>query len=262
MKIFQVDAFSDKPFAGNPAAVCVLDGPRDDAWMRQLAGEMNLSETAFLHPEGDRYRLRWFTPAAEVELCGHATLASAHILWETGQLRRDGTARFITRSGPLAANRRGDWIELDFPYEKAEMAAAPPGLVEALGVAPLWIGRNRLDYLIEVASEAEVRQADPDFRALKSIPVAGAIAAGVIVTAPADGIDIDFVSRYFAPAAGIDEDPVTGSTHCCLGPFWGTRLGKNELAARQVSARGGTLRPTREPHLSWRAGPWVLRSRA
>ncbi len=242
MKIYQVDAFTERPFAGNPAAVCILDDRRDETWMRQVAREMNLSETAFLRRDGEGYELRWFTPTVEVELCGHATLASAHILWETGLLPGDRAAIFATRSGRLAASRRDGWIELDFPYERAEEAPEPDGLAAALGIEPRWIGKSRLDYLVEVASAADIRGLDPDFRALKAVPLGGPVARGVMVTAPADEDGVDFVSRYFAPAAGIDEDPVTGSTHCCLGPFWGARLGRKELSARQLSARGGALR--------------------
>jgi PhzF family phenazine biosynthesis protein len=242
MKIYQVDAFTDRPFAGNPAAVCLLDAPGNEAWMQQVAREMNLSETAFLHREGDAYRVRWFTPTVEVELCGHATLASAHVLWESGLLPTEKTARFLTRSGRLAASRRGDWIELDFPYERATAASQPAGLATALGVEPLWVGRNRMDYLLEIASEEAIRRLDPDFPDLKAVPLGGPIERGVIVTARATSAGFDFVSRYFAPAAGIDEDPVTGSTHCCLGPFWGERLAKSQLSACQASARGGTLK--------------------
>ncbi len=242
MKIYQVDAFTKRRFSGNPAAVCVLDQPADETWMRQVAREMNLSETAFLHREGDAFRLRWFTPTVEVDLCGHATLASAHVLWETGILRPEQTARFTTLSGGLAARRRGDWIELDFPREPATSAPPPAGLTAALGVETLWIGRNRLDWLVEISSEGDLRALDPDFRALKAVPLGGPVERGVIVTARATSAGFDFISRYFAPAAGIDEDPVTGSTHCCLGPFWGERLAKRDLVAYQASARGGTLK--------------------
>jgi predicted PhzF superfamily epimerase YddE/YHI9 len=235
--IIQVDAFTTKPFAGNPAAVCILSEPRPDAWMRDIAREMNLSETAFLHPEDGGYRLRWFTPAVEVDLCGHATLASAHVLWEDGHLAAGEQARFHTRSGLLLADRRGDWIELDFPAKIAEIAEAPPGLLAALGVHAVSVSRNQFDYLVEVASEAEVRSAAPDFGALKKVE-----ARGVIVTARAAGAGFDFVSRFFAPAVGVDEDPVTGSAHCALGPYWAARLGKTEFTAYQASARGGVIR--------------------
>ncbi|HET7095347.1 MAG TPA: PhzF family phenazine biosynthesis protein [Thermomicrobiales bacterium] len=235
--IVQVDAFADRPFAGNPAGVCVLAAPADAAWMQQVAREMNLAETAFLYPEDDGYRLRWFTPTIEVDLCGHATLASAHVLWSEGYLPAGAQARFQTLSGLLTADRRGDWIELDFPAEPAAPAAPPPNLVEALGVAPVEVGRNRVDFIVEVADEQTVRGVQPDMSRLTAVPT-----RGVIVTSRAEAPEIDFVSRFFAPAAGIPEDPVTGSAHCCLGPFWGARLGKDELVGYQASARGGVVR--------------------
>lgn len=232
-----VDAFADRPFAGNPAAVCVLPHPQDNAWMQAVAREMNLSETAFLIPEGNRYNLRWFTPAIEVGLCGHATLASAHVLWEEGQIPADSEARFLTRGGPLMASRQGSWIEMNFPVERESPIVPVPGLARALGVNPIYVGKNRFDVLVEVATEDEVRQAVPDFDALRRIP-----ARGFIVTSRAGGTGYDFVSRFFAPAGGINEDPVTGSSHCCLGPFWGRRLGKAEMVGYQASARGGVVR--------------------
>ena len=237
--IVQVDAFTDRPFAGNPAAVCVLPGPADEGWMQAVAREMNLAETAFLYrrPAGDGFALRWFTPTTEVDLCGHATLASARVLWDEGHLPPGETARFHTRSGLLTAERRGAWIELDFPAEPPDAADAPPGLAAALGATPQYVGRNRFDYLVEVESAAAVRALRPDFTALRSVPT-----RGVIVTAPSDDPAFDFVSRFFAPRAGIDEDPVTGSAHCCLGPFWGARLGKEPLTGYQASARGGVVR--------------------
>jgi PhzF family phenazine biosynthesis protein len=233
----QVDAFTSVPFRGNPAAVCLLDGPRGEAWMQAVAAEMNLSETAFLHPEGGGYRLRWFTPEVEVELCGHATLASAHALWESSRLAANAPARFLTLSGALSAEREGHWIVLDFPSTPQTPAEPPPGLLAALGVSPVHIGRTRFDYLVEVDGEEAVRALKPDFQAL-----ARAEARGVIVTARADGTEYDFVSRFFAPASGINEDPVTGSAHCCLAPYWGERLGKTRLTAWQASRRGGLLR--------------------
>jgi PhzF family phenazine biosynthesis protein len=233
--IYQVDAFSDRPFAGNPAAICILPGAKPDDWMQHVAAEMNLSETAFLVKQNDGYDLRWFTPTTEVDLCGHATLASAHILWERGHLQPDQTARFQTHSGLLTALRRGDWIEMDFPAEPAEPASPPDRLIEALGTEPTYVGQNRLDYLVELASEDKVRSLDPNFSLLKCIP-----GRGIIVTSAAE--DYDFVSRYFAPSVGIPEDPVTGSAHCCLGPYWQDRLGKDELVGYQASARGGIVR--------------------
>lgn len=235
VEIFQVDAFTARPFAGNPAAVCPLPGPVDDAWMQGLAREMNLSETAFLWPEGDSHRLRWFTPAVEVDLCGHATLASAHVLWESGVLERERQAAFDTRSGRLTARAAGDVIVLDFPALPGEPAAAPPGLEVALGAPAVAVSRARFDLLVELDSAAAVRGLAPDHDAL-----VGLDCRGVIVTARGDE-GYDFVSRFFAPAHGIPEDPVTGSAHCTLTPYWAERLGKRRLAARQVSRRGGDL---------------------
>ena len=242
LRIVQVDAFTSRPFEGNPAAVCVLPEARDATWMQHVAREMNLPETAFLvrrQPAEDGFDLRWFTPAVEVDLCGHATLASAHALWESGQLSPAETARFHTRSGLLTARRLDDWIELNFPVTPAGAATAPDGLANALGASPRYVGRSRFDYLIELDSEAQVRDLRPDFGRLRQLPV-----RGVIVTSAATTPEWDFVSRFFAPASGIDEDPVTGSAHCCLTPFWSARLGKPTLMARQVSSRGGTLRVT------------------
>jgi PhzF family phenazine biosynthesis protein len=236
LPILQIDAFTDRPFAGNPAAVCLLPGPREADWMQQVAGEMNLSETAFLHREGDGFRLRWFTPVVEVDLCGHATLASAHALWDQCLLRPDEPARFQTRSGLLTAERRGEWIEMDFPATPAEPAPAPPSLIAALGAAAGYTGKNRFDYLVEVDSEKTVRTLKPDTAALAAVS-----ARGIIVTAQATTSGFDFVSRFFAPGTGIPEDPVTGSAHCCLAPFWRERLGKDEMRAYQASPRGGVV---------------------
>lgn len=235
--IFQIDAFTSRMFAGNPAAVCILPGPRDERWMQQVAQEMNLSETAFLYRQGDGFNLRWFTPTVEVDLCGHATLASAHVLWEAGHLKANERARFYTRSGLLTAERKGNWIELDFPAEPEEQVTAPPELARALGVPLQYVGKNRFDYLVEVDSEETVRNMNPDLTLLRTIPV-----RGVIVTSLANSPEYDFVSRFFAPRAGINEDPVTGSAHCCLGPFWSHRLGRDELIAYQASTRGGVVR--------------------
>jgi PhzF family phenazine biosynthesis protein len=236
-KIFQVDAFTDKPFSGNPAAVCILSERRDEEWMRNVAREMNLSETAFLCKQTDGFNLRWFTPTVEVDLCGHATLASAHVLWESGYLRPDEQAYFFTRSGLLMAENKGDWIELDFPSEPEEQATPPDDLLKALGVEPKYIGKNRFDYLIEVESEQIVRNVKPDFRLLASLPV-----RGVMLTSLSNSGEYDFVSRFFAPASGIDEDPATGSAHCCLGPFWKRRFHKDQFTAYQASSRGGVIR--------------------
>jgi PhzF family phenazine biosynthesis protein len=237
LPLFHVDAFTDRPFAGNPAAVCLLPGWRQAGWLQAVAGEMNLSETAFLVRQADHFDLRWFTPKVEVDLCGHATLASAHVLWQQGLAKPGEEIRFSTRSGILKAVPRGQDIELDFPLKPEEPAQAPPGLAEALGVRPAYVGKNQFDYLVEVESEAVLRGLAPDFRRLAAVPV-----RGIIVTSRSAGPRFDFVSRFFAPASGVDEDPVTGSAHCCLGDFWRKRLGKSELLAYQASARGGVVR--------------------
>lgn len=236
-----VDAFTAEPFAGNPAAVCLLPEPAAEAWMQDVAREMSLSETAFLVPEEGTYRLRWFTPAREVDLCGHATLASAHLLWLDGHLAPGDDARFDTLSGRLTARRLADgWIAMDFPAEPPEPVEPPPGLLAALGLpGAAYIGRNRLDYLIELGDDQAVLAVAPDFRALARVDM-----RGVIVTARAAARDHDFVSRYFAPAYGVDEDPVTGSAHCCLGPYWAEKLGRDELTGRQISDRAGIVRVT------------------
>jgi predicted PhzF superfamily epimerase YddE/YHI9 len=240
ISIVQVDAFTHHAFAGNPAAVCILPQPRPDAWMRDVAREMNLSETAFLVPEDGGFRLRWFTPAVEVALCGHATLASAHVLWEDGHLPAGARARFQTLSGQLLADRRGDWIEMDFPAKSGAAVLPPSGLLPALGVQAseaVAVERNQFDYLVELPREEGVRSLIPDHSALRKVE-----ARGVIVTAKASTAPYDFISRFFAPGSGIDEDPVTGSAHCALGPYWMAKLGKSEFTAYQASPRGGTVR--------------------
>ena len=237
MRLIQVDAFTAEPFRGNPAAVCILDDRRDDAWMAAVAREMNLSETAFLERRDDGWGLRWFTPAIEVDLCGHATLASAHVLWELKLAAPDELLRFHTRSGVLTARRADDRIVLDFPAEPATIVPWVMPVLEALGVAaPVAFARNRFDYLVEVADAAQVRALRPDMARLASVPT-----RGVIVTARSDSDEFDFVSRWFGPRSGVDEDPVTGSAHCCLGPWWAERLGRHELRAVQLSARTGMV---------------------
>ena len=239
--LYQVDAFTDTAFRGNPAAVCLLDRAAPAEWMQRVAAEMNLSETAFVVTRAEEgqadFDLRWFTPTVEVDLCGHATLASAHVLWETERLAPDAAARFHTRSGLLTATCTGGVITLDFPATRPEPAEAPAGLAEALGARPVQVAQSRFDYLVEVAAEETVRALKPDFRALGEIDVV----RGIMVTAPGSN-GTDFVSRFFAPAAGVDEDPATGSAHCCLAPYWADRLGRNPLNAFQASQRGGTLR--------------------
>lgn len=253
MLMYHVDAFTHRPFGGNPAAVCLLSQPRDESWLHSLAKELNLPMTAFVFREGaaDGFRLRWFGVKGEAQLCGHATLATAHVLWESAQVPPGEPIRFLTASGPLQARQlAAHWIELDFPAEVA-VEEARPGLAEALGVKALWTGRNRLHVLVEAESEAAVHAIQPDFQRLAALlqPARGVIvtaraaadAKGDAGTAGAAG-GYDFVSRFFAPAMGIDEDMVTGSAHCALGPYWSARLGRSEFAAFQASPRGGVLR--------------------
>ena len=237
--IMQVDAFTSKPFKGNPAGVCLLQEEPTEAWMQSVAAEMNLSETAFLLPLGGaEYSLRWFTPTAEVPLCGHATLASAHTLWEEKLVPLSGTITFHTRSDKLTAARDGDWIRLDFPVMPLEKCSVPPGLADALGAEPFNAQRNQFpSYLVELESERVVRELKPDFAELRD-----SVYDRCIVTARCTTGEYDFVSRFFAPGVGIDEDPVTGSAHCSLAPFWAEKLGKTEFLAHQVSRRGGVLK--------------------
>lgn len=238
MRITQVDAFTDRPFTGNPAAVAILSDIPSESWLQDVAREMNLSETAFLLQHEDGFDLRWFTPAAEVDLCGHATLASAHVLWEDGVMGEGQTIRFHTRSGVLTARRpeRG-WIEMDFPAVPPEECGSVEGLEEALGATPRWVGRGGPDYLVVVDGEKQVRSLSPDQQLLRRLD-----ARGVIVTSEAISAGSDFVSRFFAPRVGVPEDPVTGSAHCALAPFWAGRLGRSEMVGYQVSARGGKVR--------------------
>ncbi len=236
MKIFHVDSFTNKPFTGNPAGVCILQESIPDSGMLKIAKEMNLPETAFLREWGREYSLRWFTPTTEVELCGHATLASAHVLWETGDLGQDETAVFDTLSGQLTAKKNGELIDMDFPAECETSTDAPPEITRALGAEPIYVGKNRFDYLVEVESEEIVRAMEPDFDLLKTVPC-----RGIIVTSRSDTGRYDFVSRFFAPALGVNEDPVTGSAHCCLGPYWESRLNKSRFEAYQLSERGGVV---------------------
>ena len=244
IRLFHVDAFASRPFSGNPAVVCPLDKPVDAGWMQQVAAEMNVSETAFLHPEGDGYRLRWFTPTMEMDLCGHATLASAHVLWEQGLLDTGAAARFQTLSGTLTVVRRGGWLDMDFPTRPVEPTAAPPGLTDALGEDAVFVGRTANDYVVELRSADAVRNLRPDLASLERVE-----ARGVAVTAPSDDARYDFVSRFFAPRSGIPEDPVTGSAHCALGPYWQAKLGKDEahrlpgLAQGRRGARQARTRP-------------------
>lgn len=242
-----VDAFTDRPFAGNPAAVCVMDAapadPGGEAWMRNVAREMNLAETAFLHPAvpaggNDSWNLRWFTPTVEVDLCGHATIASAHVLWQTERAPAGRELRFQTRSGELRANQGEGLILLDFPSMPPTECAPPPGLEAALGTSFQYTGSNQMDLLVLLGSAADVRACRPDMGALERLP-----GRGFMITAAADEQHegADFISRFFGPGVGIPEDLVTGSAHCALGPFWGARLGKTRLTGYQASSRGGTV---------------------
>jgi PhzF family phenazine biosynthesis protein len=252
-KIAVVDAFTAAPYGGNPAGVCVLSaaapgeaqGPSLDAWMQSVAIEMNHAETAFLIRDADGYNLRWFTPGGEVDLCGHATLASAHYLWASGELGSHEQARFSTRSGLLTADRvtiDGEpWIELDFPAEPAKQIDTPHGLAAMLGAEPVWAGKNRMDYLVELEDEATVRALAPDLKAVAALSNAENVRGIIVTAAGADG-SADVVSRCFYPRLRIDEDPVTGSAHCAIAPYWSRRLKKPELVAYQASPRGGWLR--------------------
>lgn len=240
MRIFVVDAFASRPFSGEPAGVCLLEGEATEAWMQSVAAELRHAETAFLERVGTvdvDYRLRWFTPTVEVPLCGHATLAAAHVLFDQGE---PGPLRFSTLSGTLTAGQADDgFIELDFPADPPEPAAAPDGLCEALGVEPLWTGRSRRDVLVEVATQSEVRDLVPDLDAVSALEV------GAIVTARAGGgVPYQFVSRYFAPSVGVPEAMVAGSAHCVLAPYWAGRLGiadGERLTGQQLSPRGASV---------------------
>lgn len=237
IQITTVDAFTSEPFRGNPAAVCVLDGPLDESVMRNIAMEMNLSETAFLHPEESGWRLRWFTPEIEVQLCGHATLASAHALWERGLAASDETITFHTMSGPLTCTRREDGkIRMDFPARKIEVETVPTELFAALGITPVFVGVSESNYLVEVEDEDTLRALVPDLRMLGALPL-----WGTLVTSRSKSADFDFISRYFAPAKGIGEDPVTGAAHCTLAPYWSVKLGKIQMTGFQASKRGGVV---------------------
>ncbi len=236
LKLYTVDAFTDKPFAGNPAAVCILEKELAETQMKKIAFEMNLSETAFVRKTGVVYSLRWFTPDSEVDLCGHATLATSHILWQTGLHDKSETISYETRSGILKARQVNGKIELDFPIDKEHPIDIPGVLVETLGAKPVYLGMTKWSYLAEMDSEEKVRNINPDFEKMESLE-----AWGVMITARSASKDIDFVSRFFAPRKGVQEDPVTGSAHCALGPYWAKKLGKNKLKAYQASERGGYL---------------------
>lgn len=243
MRVFTVDSFTDRPFRGNPAAVCLLDEIRPDEWMRAIAAEMRHSETAFVLRNGDGVRqggarsLRWFTPTVEVDLCGHATLAAAHVLYSLGAA---GRLQFSTRSGVLTTEQSSDGlIAMDFPAAGPTATQAPDGLTESLGIKPIWVGRSRFDLLIELESAEAVQAVTPDFKRLAEVDT-----RGVIVTAAGNGNGADYVSRFFAPRVGVPEDPVTGSAHCVLAPYWSARFGRDVLVGAQLSERGGKIRTT------------------
>jgi PhzF family phenazine biosynthesis protein len=234
--IFQIDAFTSEPFKGNPAAVCLMTEKSTDAWMQQVAMEMNLSETAFLLPEGQGWRLRWFTPLLEVDLCGHATLASTFVLFQQKLIDTGSTIHFFTRSGELTAFEKDDWITLDFPAFFEQPYPQAGQLAKILKINPIDVIQSGENVIVEMSSEKEVRSLYPDFSRLIKLPM-----HGLVVTAHSDQSEFDFISRYFAPWVGINEDPVTGSAHACLGPYWQRRLGKSTFRAFQASNRGGVL---------------------
>lgn len=235
--IYLVDAFTNEAFRGNPAGVCLLKADAEESWMQKVAAEMNLPDTAFLAPAENGWHLRWFTPKREVVLCGHATLAAAHVLWQTSRLPHEEAVRFHTQSGQLTCERRADGrIAMDFPAEPVQPALAPAALIEGLGLIPRYTGRNRMDMLVETDSEEAVRDLQPDMALLKNLDC-----RGVIVTSKSYASEYDFVSRFFSPANGIDEDPVTGSAHCALAPYWSKRLRKEALTGYQASKRGGMV---------------------
>ncbi len=251
--IFQVDAFTGTPFSGNPAVVCLLNEPRDDRWMQLVAREMNVATTAFLRWQKGGFDLRWFTPSVEIDLCGHATLASAHLLWELEYLRPDEKAQFYTLSGPLVAERKGDLIELNFPTRPVEATNAPEHLIEALSIPVSYIGKSDQQvYLVETDSEETVRTMKPDLMMLIQVPM-----RSVIITGRSSTPEYDFVSRYFAPEVGIAEDSVTGSAHCSLGPYWSKQLGRTTFVAYQASSRGGVLHVRVEGERVYLAGQAV-----
>lgn len=247
--IYQVDAFTDASFKGNPAAVVLLETPAEAEWMRSVAAEMNLSETAFVCPREGGFNLRWFTPKVEVELCGHATLASAHVLWESGLVPDDHEILFLTRSGRLPIRKEGEFIQMNFPSVKVISGTLPEGVLPAIGAQPSFTGISGEKWMLEFADESTVRSLAPDFAALRRVR-----GRGLIATSRSSRPGVDFVSRYFAPWVGIDEDPVTGSAHTILATYWAAKLGKGELIAQQVSSRGGTLRMKLSGDRVWIAG--------
>jgi PhzF family phenazine biosynthesis protein len=236
-RIVQVDAFTNRPYAGNQAAVCVLEGLREEAWMQALARETNLPATVFLSPQEDGFAIRWLTPASELPLCGHGTLAAAHVLWTEGHADPARPIALYSRNHRLKAVREDDWITLDFPAIRNAPVTAPVALVEGLGLQPRFVGRSSHSYLVEANSEEEVRGLKPDFGRLATLDF-----PSIIVTARSNGAPYDFVSRCFPLSHGIQEDPATGSAHCCFGPYWSEILGKTQMIGYQASARGGVVR--------------------
>jgi len=236
LSFFVVDAFTNRLFSGNPAAVVPLTSWPSAEWLQNVAMEMNHAETAFIVPNGAGYDLRWFTPMVEVDLCGHATIATAQVLAELGQLPEGGEVAFSTRSGRLTAQRAGKLFQLNFPRLAVFQESAPPKLLESLGVTPTFVGRSQFDYFLELGTAEEVRAIRPDFKQLGQVDC-----RGVIVTARSDETRFDFISRFFGPSVGIDEDPVTGSAHCCLADYWSQKLGRNRLVGYQASRRGGVV---------------------
>lgn len=235
-RYFVVDAFADRPFAGNPAGVVLLEEWRDNEWLQNVAMQVNLSDTAFLVTNDNGFDLRWFTPTAEVDLCGHATLASGVVLAELQKLVDRRSVTFSTRSGTLTVERYGSLFVMDFPALDTVPSEPPPGLLESLNEKPLFVGKSKFDFLIEFESEEVIRSITPNFNALANVKC-----RGVIVTSKSNDRQFDFVSRFFAPAIGITEDPVTGSAHCVLAPYWGSRLGKSKMTGFQASSRGGVV---------------------
>ncbi len=242
MKLYQLDAFTDRLFAGNPAAVVPLINWLPDEQMQQIAAENNLAETAFyVKTDGNtQFHIRWFTPTVEVDLCGHATLAASHVVFHLEEKVEANEITFESRSGSLKVCKGADgWLTLDFPADVATKAnVQPPALATSLGEKPLAVFKGKTDYMLVYENQAQIEALDPDFREMATVP-----ARGVIVTAPGDADSgVDFVSRFFGPQSGVDEDPVTGSAHTTLVPYWAEQLGKTDLTARQVSKRGGYLR--------------------
>lgn len=238
MRVYHVNSFTDKFFKGNPAGVCILEEATDTQRMQNIAMEMNLSETAFFYKEGNGFNLRWFTPESEVDLCGHATLASAHILWETG-ICKEENIEFYTQSGTLYAKRENKYIVLDFPKEEDSQVDTPREIKDSLNVPIIYTGKNRMDFIVEVENGDIVSSLEPDFAIMKKLD-----ARGIIVTGQSTDSKNDFISRFFAPREGISEDPVTGSAYCCLAPYWERKLGKSTLSAYQASKRGGNVKMT------------------